>query len=54
MVISVEKSSFLINNVSIDIIQKVKVHFLFKIEALEMGFKYLGFWLKPIPYMVAD
>ena len=54
MKISVEKYYFLINNVSNDVMEELKEHFPFKTEALEGGFKYLGFWLKPLDYRVTD
>ena len=54
MVISVEKSYFLTNNVSNVIIEQVKEIFPYKIEEIEKGFKYLVNRLKPIDYRVDD
>ena len=54
MIISVDKSCFLYNNVDVDIkldIARVMPH---KMEPISKGFKYLGYFLKPLGYKVSD
>ena len=54
MSISEEKSSFLYNEID-DIVRDSVVDILtFKMDPLSMGFKYLGFYLKPMGYHAND
>ena len=54
MQISLEKSSFLYNNMD-DLTRNNIAAFLpFKMEPLSVGFKYMGFYMKPLGYNVND
>ena len=50
MQISEEKSSFLYNKIDDIARENVAVILPFKMDPLSVGFKYLGFYLKPIGY----
>ena len=51
---SLEKSSFLRNNLSNEICNYIGTIFPFKMEPLDFGFKYSGFKFKPLGYYVKD
>ena len=54
MCISIDKSCFLHNNVDVDIRSDIAKAMPYKMEPLTTGFKYLGYYLKPLGYMVSD
>ena len=54
MTISINKSSFLYQNVDIDIRNKIVEMFPFRMDPLTVGFKYLGYHLKPLGYHTSD
>ena len=54
MSISVDKSGFLYNNVDEDILSDISRVFPYKMDPIATGFKYLGYFLKPIGYKVSD
>ena len=54
MIISVDKSCFLYNNVEVDIRLDIAQAFPYKMEPISSGFKYLGHFLKPLGYRVSD
>ena len=54
MCISLEKSSFLYNNLKEDVINNICAILIYKMEPIEKGFKYLGYWLKPLSYGLND
>ena len=54
MTVSIDKSSFLMNNLSDTLVNDIKVLFPFKTEPFEVGFKYLGYRVKPMNYLVKD
>ena len=54
MTVSIEKSSFLYQNVDADIRNKIVEFFPFKMDPLTVGFKYLGYRLKPLGYHTSD
>ena len=54
MSISSLKSSFLYQNVDTDIMEKIVEMFPFKMDPLTVGFKYLGYHLKPLGYHTSD
>ena len=54
MTISIDKSSFLFNNVNSDTLGDIARVLSYKIEPITSGFKYIGFYLKPLGYKVRD
>ena len=54
MCISVDKSSFLYNNVEVDIHTDIAKVLPYKMEIISVGFMYLGYFLKPLGYRVHD
>ena len=54
MIISLDKSSFLYNNVAEDIRLDIGRVLPYKMEHITSGFKYLGYFLKPLGYHVND
>ena len=54
MCISVDKSCFLFNNVDMDILGDIARVLPYKMEPIVSGFKYLGYFLKPLGYKVSD
>ena len=54
MCISIEKYSFLINNLQVAINNNIQATLPYKMEPISTGFKYLGFWLKPSSYGAKD
>ena len=54
MCISIDKSCFLYNNVDVDIHTDIARGLPYKMEPLTTGFKYLGYYLKPLGYKVRD
>ena len=54
MCISMEKSVFLFNNVDNDILLDISCFMPYKMDPLTTGFKYLGYFLKPLGYNIND
>ena len=54
MCISIDKSSFLYNNVEVDIRTDIAKVLPYKMETISAGFMYLGYFLKPLGYRVHD
>ena len=54
MKISVEKSSFLYNEIDEPTRSRIFSLLPFKMDPLPVGFKYLGYYLKPLGYCVND
>ena len=54
MTISIDKSSFLFNNVDRDTLGDIARVLPYKMEPIASGFKYLGFYLKPLGYRIGD
>ena len=54
MCISVDKSCFLFNHVDEDILGGISRVLPYKMEPIVSGFKYLGYFLKPLGYKVSD
>ena len=54
MKISEEKSSFLYNEIDDIVRENVAAIIPFKMDPLSVGFKYLGFYLKPMGYHAND
>ena len=52
--INIEKSCIYTHNIQHDSIEALEELFMFKVEQVEPGFKYLGFFLKPNSYRVKD
>ena len=47
MAISSDKLAFLFNNLSSSILEQVMAIFPYRMDPIQCGFKYLGYWLKP-------
>ena len=54
MCISVDKSCFLFNHVDEDILGGIACVLPYKMEPIVSGFKYLGYFLKPLGYKFSD
>ena len=54
MSISLDKSCFLFNNVDDDILLDIARVIPYNMEPIALGFKYLGYYLKPLGYKVSD
>ena len=54
MTFSLEKKSFLYQNVDDDIRSKIVESLPFRMDPLTLGFKYLGYHLKPLGYHTSD
>ena len=54
MVVNMEKSNLILNEFSDDMIQRAREIVPFQITPVEVGFKYLGFFLKPNNYSYQD
>ena len=54
MSISLEKSSFLYNDVDDDTSERIASILPYKMDPLTTGFKYLGYRLKPLGYCAND
>ena len=50
MSISLNKSSFLYNELDRGILHDIQHIFPFKVDPIQQGFKYLGFFIKPVGY----
>ena len=48
------KSSFLVNNVASDVLSQIRTFLPYRMDNIKLEFRYLGFWLKPASYRVAD
>ena len=54
MEVNIEKSFSYIHKIKLDCLLELKALFQFKVEKMEIGFKYLVFFLKPNNYRVKD
>ena len=54
MGISMDKSSFLLNNMTKEVKNSISAILPFKMDMIDLGFKYLGLWLKPLGYVIKD
>ena len=54
MCIIMEKFVFLFNNVDNDILLDISRFMPYKMDPLSIGFKYLGYFLKPLGYKTSD
>ena len=54
MCISMEKSILLFDNVDNDILLDISGFMPYKMDPLTTGFKYLGYFLKPLGYNISD
>ena len=54
MTVSIEKSSFLFHDVDEDTRRHISALLPFKIDPVTIGFKYLGYRLKPLEYRSTD
>ena len=54
MCISVEKSSFLFNEVEDEVLDRISTLLPYKLDPIEVGFKYLSYYLKPLSYGIND
>ena len=54
MRISIQKSCFLYNNIDSDILLEFARVLPYRVEPILTGFKYLGYFLKPLGYRVCD
>ena len=54
MSISMNKSGFLFNEMDMGILQNIQCFFPFKADPIQLGFKYLGFFIKPLGYQAKD
>ena len=54
MIISLDKLCLLYNNIADDMFENIARAILYQKEPLVSGFKYLGYFLKPLGYRVCD
>ena len=54
MCISLEKSSFLFSNLDVDVGTDIARFMPYKMDPITIGFKYLGYHLKPLGYKSND
>ena len=54
MCINLDKSCFLFNNVEEGILNKISCTLSLNFEHISKGFKYLGYFIKPLGYLVKD
>ena len=54
MEINADKSSFLFNNIEEPVRQQIFNLMPYKMEPIVVGFKYLGYYLKPLGYGIKD
>ena len=54
MSISVDKLGFLYNNLEDEILLGISRVLPYKMDPISMGFKYLGYFLKPLGYKIND
>ena len=54
MLVNIDKSYFLLNNLINIVSNDIKVLFPYKMEPIEVGFKYLGYRVKPLNYLDKD
>ena len=54
MLISLDKSCFLHCNMDANILSDIAQVFPYKMQPIASGFKYLGFYIKPLGYKVCD
>ena len=54
MASSCDKSAFLYHNIASGLLDQIRAVFPYKMEPIHTDFRYLGYRLKPLDYMVAD
>ena len=54
MCISMDKSGFLFNNVEEEVLNSINGFLPYKLDPITQGFKYLGYYIKPLGYEVKD
>ena len=54
MQINMVKSCFLHNNLDVGLLNRISRFFPYKFEHINKGFNYLGYYLKPLGYLVKD
>ena len=54
MSINVNKSSFLHNDMSLDTLHRITDILPFRVDDIRKGFGYLGYFLKPLGYLIKD
>ena len=54
MLVSNDKSPFLKCNIGDELDSNIRAIFPYKMDPIEVGFKYLGFWVKPLNYYIID
>ena len=54
MSISMDKSGFLFNELDLGILHSIQHFIPYKADPIQLGFKYLGFYIKPLGYKVED
>ena len=54
MIINMEKSCFLHNDLDVDTLNRISGFFPYKFEHINRGFNYLGYFIKPLGYLVKD
>ena len=54
MCINMDKSYFLFNNVEEGILNRISHSLSFKYDHISLGFKYLGYFINPLGYLVKD
>ena len=54
MCISLEKSGFLFNDLELEVQTSIQCFLPYKMDPISNGFKYLGYYIKPLGYLVKD
>ena len=54
MLINMDKSCFLHNDLDVDTLNRIYGFFPYKFEHINRGFNYLGYFIKPLGYLVKD
>ena len=54
MCISVDKSGFLFNELEVGVLESIRLFMPYNFEPIHQGFKYLGYYIKPLGYGVKD
>ena len=54
MFISIDKSGFLFNELDEGVLNNILNYLPYKVDPIHMGFKYLGYFIKPLRYEVKE
>ena len=54
MCISIDKSGFLFNELDEGVLNNILHYLPYKVDPIHMGFKYLGYFIKPLSYEVKE